>query len=46
MIRLETQNYNMILTGKHKKYQHYHLKNMINMSVLQVKKHCPHINKE
>ena len=29
---------NMILTEKQQKYQLYHLKKMINMSILQVKK--------
>ena len=38
MIGLEMLNYNMILTDKHKKYQHYHLKKLINMTILQLKK--------
>ena len=32
------KNYNMILTEKQQKYQHYHLEKMINMNILQVKK--------
>ena len=40
MIRLEMKNCNMVLTEKQQKYQHYHLKKLINMSILQVKKYC------
>ena len=36
MIRLEMKNCKTILTGKHKKYQLYHLENLI---ILQVKKY-------
>ena len=39
MIRLEIKNYNTILTEKQQKYQHYHLKKLINMNILQVKKY-------
>ena len=38
MIRLEVKNYNMVLTQKQKKYQHYHLEKLINIKFLQVKK--------
>ena len=38
MIRLEMKNYNMILTEKHQKYQHHQVK-LVNMNILQVKKH-------
>ena len=31
MVRLEMKNYNMILTEKLQKYQHYQLKKLINM---------------
>ena len=34
------KNCNMVLTEKQQKYQHYHLKKLINMSILQVKKYC------
>ena len=34
MIRLEMKNYNMKLTDKQQKYQHYHLENVINMNML------------
>ena len=37
MIRLEIKYYNMILTEKHKKDQHYHQAKLINMNILQVK---------
>ena len=40
MIRLETRNYNILLSEKQQKYQHYHLEKLIDMSILQVKKHC------
>ena len=30
---------NTILTEKQQKYQHYHLKKLINMNILQVKKY-------
>ena len=35
----ECKNYSMILTEKQQKYQHYHLENVINMNILQVKKY-------
>ena len=37
MIRLNINNYNMILKQKKQKYQHYHLEKFINMNTLQVK---------
>ena len=39
MIKLDMKNYNMILTEKQQKYQHYHLEKLINMNILQVKKY-------
>ena len=39
MIRLEMQNYNMILKEKQQKDQHYHLEEFINMNILQVNKY-------
>ena len=39
MIKLEMKNYNMILTEKQQKYQHYHLEKFIIMNILQVKKY-------
>ena len=36
MIRLEMKNYNMILTRKLQKYQHYHHVKWINMNILQI----------
>ena len=39
MIKLEVKNCNMMLTTKQQKYQHYQLKKMINMNILQVKKY-------
>ena len=33
------KNYNMILTEKQQKYQHYHQEKLINMNTLQVKKY-------
>ena len=41
MIRLEMENNSTILTEKQQKYQHYHLKKLINMNISQVKKYCP-----
>ena len=38
VIRLEIKNYNMILTEKQQKHQHYHQVKFINMNILQVKK--------
>ena len=40
MIKLKMKNYNMILTEKQQKYQHYHQVKLINMNILQVKKYC------
>ena len=40
MIRLEMKNYNMILTEKQQKYQHYHQLKLININFLQVKIYC------
>ena len=40
MIRLEMKNCKMILTEKHKKYQHYNLEKLINMKILQVREYC------
>ena len=37
MIGLEIKNYNMILTEKQQKYQHFHLERLINMEILQTK---------
>ena len=45
MIRLEIKNYNMILTKKQQKDQHYHKVKLINMNILQVKKYY-HLIKE
>ena len=39
MIRLEMKNYNMTLTEKQQKYQHYHPEKMIKMSIFQVTKY-------
>ena len=39
MIRLEMKNYNMVLTEKKQKYQHYHLEKFINMNILRAKKY-------
>ena len=39
MTRLEMKNYNMILTKKQQKHQHYHKVKLINMNILQVKKY-------
>ena len=40
MIKLKMKNYEMILTEKQQKYQHYHLEKLINMNTLQVNKYC------
>ena len=37
--KIRNKNYNMILTEKQQKYQHYHLEKFINMNILQVKKY-------
>ena len=39
MIRLEMKNYNMILTEKLSKYQHYNQGKLISMNILLVKKY-------
>ena len=39
MVKLEIKNYNTILTEKQQKYQHYHQVKLINVSILQEKKH-------
>ena len=39
-MKLKVKNYNMILTEKQQKYQHYHLEKFVNMNILQVKKYC------
>ena len=37
--KIRMKNYNMILIEKQQKYQHYHLEDLINMNILQVKKY-------
>ena len=39
MIRLAIKNHNAVLTEKLQNCQHHHLKKLINMSLLQVKKY-------
>ena len=39
MLRLEMKSYNLILTEKQQKYQHYHLEKSINMNIEKVKKY-------
>ena len=39
MIRIEMKNYNMILTEKQQEHLRYHQVKLINMNILQVKKH-------
>ena len=39
MIRLEMKNCNTISTEKQHEYQHYCLEKLININILQVKKH-------
>ena len=46
MPRLEMKNYNMILTEKQQKYQHYHPEKLIIMNMLQVNKQCLLIKKK
>ena len=36
MVKLEMKNCNRILTEKQKKYQHYHLKKLVNLNFSQV----------
>ena len=33
MIRLDINHYNMIITKKQQKHQHYHLEKLINMNI-------------
>ena len=40
MIRLEMKNFSMLLAEKQQKYQHFHLKNLINTNILQANKFC------
>ena len=40
------ENYNIILTEKQQKYQHYHQIKLINMNILQVKKYYVLIEEE
>ena len=44
MIRLETENYNMILTEKLPKYPLYHQVKLISMNIVPVKKYFHLIN--
>ena len=37
--KIRDEKYNMILTVKQQKYQHYHQIKLINMNICQVKKH-------
>ena len=37
MIGLEIKNYNVILTEKQQKYQHFHLERLLSMDILQAK---------
>ena len=39
MIRLEMENYNIMLVGKQQKNHHYHQVKLINMNILQDKKY-------
>ena len=39
MIKLKMENYNMILTEKQQKLQHYHQVKLINMNILQAKEY-------
>ena len=39
MTRLEMENYNMVLTKKQQKYQHFHQVKLINRKIFQVKKY-------
>ena len=41
MVKLETNNYNTILTEQQQKYQLYLLVKLINMNIVQVKKYYP-----
>ena len=46
MERSEMKNYNLILTKKLQKYQHYHLEKLIKMNILKEKKSYPLIKLE
>ena len=46
MVRSEMKHFNMILTEKQQKNQHYHQVNLIHMNILQVKKYHPQIKEE
>ena len=37
--KLKMRNYNMILTEKQQKYQHYHQVKLVNLNTLHVKKY-------
>ena len=45
MVRLEIKNSNMALTERQQKNQYYHLKKLINMNILQMRKYY-HLIKE
>ena len=38
--KVKDENYNMILTEKQQKYQHYQQLKLINMNILQARKYC------
>ena len=40
MIRLEMKNFNMMVIEKQQKYKHFHMKKLVTMNILQVKKYC------
>ena len=46
MIRLDMKNYNMILTDKQKKFQHYYQIKLININVSHMNKYYLLIKKE
>ena len=39
MTKLQRKNYNMTLTEKQQKYHHYHLEQLVNINILQVKEY-------
>ena len=43
---IKDENSNMVLRKKQQKYQHYHPEILINMNILQVKKHYLQIKEE
>ena len=45
MIKLEIENYSMILIEKLQQYQPYHQAKLISMNILQVKKYCLQVKK-